>query len=64
MKNFTATPKEGEWWMCQSLQTLRKAPMIKVKEGWASICNSEGKPLHNFVQPEPVLEPLYRMVAG
>ena len=55
-------PKVGEWWMCQSTDTLRTCPMVRVKDGWGSIQNAEGKALPAFVQTRPILEPLYKMV--
>lgn len=58
------SPKNGEWWMCQSKDTRRICPMIRVKDGWGSVQNADGKPLADFVQREPILEPLYKMVAA
>lgn len=57
-------PKIGEWWMCKSIKTMRICPMVKVKNGWGSICNAEGKPLNDFIQREPILEPMYKMAAA
>lgn len=55
-------PKNGEWWMCKSINTLRRCPMIKVDGGWGSIQNSEGKALTDFVQRDPIITPVYKMV--
>ena len=55
-------PKNGEWWMCQSTETLRMCPMVKTATGWGSIQNAEGKPLRDYIQTQPMLKPLYKMV--
>jgi len=54
-------PKIGEWWMCRSVITKRMCPMIRVKDGWGSLCSNRGKPLDEYIQLEQVLEPLYKM---
>ena len=55
-------PKNGEWWMCQSTETHRMCPMIKVKRGWGSIVNSEGVALRAFVQNRAIIKPLYKLI--
>lgn len=57
MKN----PKIGEWWMCES-PTGRQSPMIKTAKGWGGIIGKNGNPERNYIQTEPVLTPVYKMV--
>ena len=64
MNTDVMEPKLGEWWMCQSTETLRKSPMLKVKSGWCGITNSDGVALSDFVQKRDILTPLYKMVAA
>lgn len=58
----TQEPASGEWWMVQSNETKRMAVMMKTATGWASILNSESKPLKDYIQTNPIFTPLFKMV--
>jgi len=57
-------PKKGEWWMCQSKDTLRKCPMVKTASGWGSITNPDDKPIADYIQTQPIIAPLFKMVSA
>ena len=54
-------PNMGEWWMCAA-PSGRQCPMVKTATGWGSILNKDGKPERDYIQTEPILTPLFKMV--
>lgn len=47
--------------MCES-ETGRKSPMIKTARGWGGIIGKDGKPERKYIQTDPILTPVYKMI--